>query len=149
LNRSRSVMKQEVTLRVLEAKALGGSILSISKDLNISERQTRKALAHIGSEVRDSLLSNFVSERIPIALAESLELNRIIIGKAMQIAEASHDARVKIEGLRLASQVSQSSNQLLADSHMIGRAIQRSTLVVHQVPKQPQPTEEAREASPA
>ena len=80
----------ETALKVLELKAMGGSVHSISKTLSISERQTRKSLDLIYNEIRDGLLSNFISENLPGQIAEHLEPNRIIIRRCMVISSARY-----------------------------------------------------------
>ncbi|MGB7955956.1 MAG: hypothetical protein WCF23_18430 [Candidatus Nitrosopolaris sp.] len=126
----------ETALKVLELKAMGGSVHSISKTLSISERQTRKSLDLIYNEIRDGLLSNFISENLPGQIAEHLELNRIIIRRCMVISSASTDYRVQIEALRLANQMAESSGRIYSDANLIGTAVRKSIVVVHQSQQQ-------------
>jgi hypothetical protein len=122
---------EQLALKVLSARAVGGSVSSIAADLKVSEMKVRQSIDLISKETKEGLLSDFLANRLPLNVAESLELNRIIIGKAMAIASSSSDYRVQIEGLRLASQVSSESAKIIADADTIARAIQRSVLVVH------------------
>jgi predicted DNA-binding protein (UPF0251 family) len=119
-------------LKCLELSSVGNSIRECADKLGVSMHVVRKALDGVKSEMRDALLSNLVAERVPLAVAQTLELQRIIIKKSLEIESSSHDPRVKLEALRLCNTISQNTNQLLSEARTIASAIQRSLLVVNQ-----------------
>jgi len=115
-------------VEVLELRAKGYSIPETAIQANISQWKARQILDRINTEAREGLLSSMISDRVPLALEQSLELNRIIIRKALLIASSKVDARCKLEALRLAKDTNQASNQILADSAIIAKAVQRSAI---------------------
>ncbi|SRR5712691_763136 len=119
-----------MAVQVLELKAKGYSVAEISKETGITTWHARQILDTINREAREGLLSTMISDRVPLALEQSLELNRIIIRKSLAIAEETKDPRCKLEALRLAKDTNQASNQILADSVIIAKAVQRSAIVV-------------------
>jgi hypothetical protein len=119
----------------LELRAKGYSVVETATEAKISTWKARQILDRINSEAREGLLSSMISDRVPLALEQSLELNRLIIRKALSIAEATKDPRCQLEALRLAKDTNQASNQILADSAIIAKAVQRSAITVS-MPKQ-------------
>jgi len=94
--------------------------------------------------MRENLLDGLINNVIPLEYSSQLELNRIIIQKSMLIAEEAKEMRVKIEGLRLASQTQQAQERLLVESVQIGKTIQQQVRQVLPVPPTP-PVEEHKE----
>jgi len=101
-------------------------------------------LDYINRSMRENLLDGLINNVIPLEYSSQLELNRIIIQKSMLIAEEAKEMRVKIEGLRLASQTQQAQERLLVESVQIGKTIQQQVRQVLPVPPTP-PVEEHKE----
>jgi hypothetical protein len=133
--RTKVVLKEKerelLDLQILELSSCGNSIVDISSKLNISTHRVRKGLETVKHEMRSQILSNFVAEATPTAVAETLTLNKIIIKKCFEIENKTSDMRVRLEALRLINQIQMSTNNLISETRTIANAIQRSLLIVN------------------
>jgi hypothetical protein len=134
--------RQELQLKCLSLLAKGLSIAEIAEVEGITMWHARQVLDRINQEARDSLLSNMVSERVPLQVEISLETNRLLIKKCMSIMYGSKDPRVQLQAAAQISSLTEKNNEILSSSSMIANAIKR-VLVVH--PSTPSLSEQEEE----
>jgi len=116
--------KELIALKILELRTIGGSVNSISKEMQISPRQVRKVLDCLNTEARRELENSILSS-VPLQWKVSIELYRQVVNRAMRIASESKDTRVVLQAQNQVVEVNNMINQLIEDSKVIHAGIQR------------------------
>jgi hypothetical protein len=121
------------SLLVLEHASMGLTIRGIAEKTNLKPAKVQYILSEINETAKQEL-SLVIQSRVALEYEKSLNLLDYCLRRCVSIDSTTKDPRVSLQAISTILQINSSKNQLLSDSAMIARAIQKSAIVLPKLP---------------
>ncbi len=126
MRRSPVLISLENKLRILQSRAVGGSIDSIAADLQLPASEVHDTLDLLNTEARENL-KKYITSAVPLQWQISIEINRLVIKKSIEIANSPKaDGRLVAQVLDIAMRANDSINRFMSDAMKIDQAVSRA-----------------------